>query len=59
MQKHTPLPIHPNRRVRSSFARAAVHLAFGRHAWALDQGDFSDREPWQMPARAPEAGLAE
>ncbi len=40
-------------------ARAAVHMAFGRHARALDQADFQDREPWQMPARAPEAGLAE
>ena len=55
MQKHTSLPIHSNRRVRASFARAAVHMAFGRHARALDWNDFTDRKPWQIPARAPAA----
>ena len=55
MQKQTPRPISSNRRVRSSFARAAVHMAFGRHAGALDQGDFQDRKPWEMPMRSPTA----
>lgn len=32
--------------------------AFGRHAGALDQGDFEDRKPWEVPALAPEAGFA-
>ena len=36
-------------------ARGAVHMAFGRHAGALDQGDFQDRKPWQMPMRSPTA----
>ena len=58
MQKHTSLPTHSNRRVRASFARAAVHMTFGRHAGALDQGDFEDRKPWEVPALAPEAGFA-
>ncbi len=57
MQKHTPLSNHPNRRVRSSFARAAVHLAFGRHAWALDHGDFVDRPPGATSVSSPEARI--
>ena len=57
MQKHTPLSNHPNRRVRSSFARAAVHLAFGHHAWVLDQTDFVDRKPGEMPVPSPEARI--
>ncbi len=40
-------------------ARGAVYMAFGRHARALDQADFQDREPWELPTGAPEAGLAE
>ncbi len=36
-------------------ARAAVHLAFGRHAGALDYGDFTDRLPGEFPTRAPGA----
>ena len=40
-------------------ARGAVYMAFGRHARALDQADFQDREPWELPTRTPEAGLAE
>ena len=40
-------------------ARGAVHMEFGRHARALDQADFEDRKPWEIPALAPEAGLAE
>jgi len=35
--------------------RGAVHLVFGRHARALDQVDFQDREPWEIPPRAPGA----
>ena len=57
MQKQTPLPAHSNRRFRASFARAAVHLAFGRHAWALDQADFIDRQPGEMPVPSPEARI--
>ena len=33
-------------------ARAAVHMAFGRHAWALDQGNFIDRKPWMLSLRS-------
>ncbi len=55
MQKKTPLPTRSDRRVRAGFARAAVHMAFGHHARALDQADFIDREPWQNPVRAPGA----
>ncbi len=58
MQKHTPLPNHSNRRVRASFARAAVHMAFGRHDRALDQGDFIDRLPGDLPTPSPEARFA-
>ena len=58
MKKQTPLPTRSNRRVRASFARAAVHMAFGRHARALDQADFVDRLPSESPARTPEAGFA-
>ena len=44
------------RRHRADFARQATIDAFGwRYARALDQGDFMDREPWQMPMRSPEA----
>ena len=57
MKKHTPLPAHPNRRVRSSFARAAVHLAFGRHAWALDHSDFVDRQPGDLPVSSLEVRI--
>ena len=55
MLKHTTLPTHSNRRVRANFARAAVHLAFGRHAWALDHGDFVDRPPSATSVPSPEA----
>ncbi len=55
MQKKTPLLIRSNRRVRANFARAAVFAEFGRAAFALDQGDFEDRQPWQMPMRSPTA----
>ena len=56
MQKHTPLPTRSNRRHRrGDFARQATIDAFGRYAGALDQGDFEDRKPWEVPARAPGA----
>ena len=51
----TSHPSNPDRRHRADFARAAVFAEFGRHAWALDQADFKDRKPGQMPARAPDA----
>ncbi len=57
MKKQTPLPAHSNRRVRSNFARAAVRLAFGRHAWALDHSDFVDRQPGKVSAPSPEARI--
>ena len=53
---------HPSNldcRVRANFARQATIAAFGRNARALDQGDFQDRKPWEVPALAPEAGFAE
>ena len=36
-------------------ARGAVHLAFGRHARALDHGDFVDRLPGATLVPSPEA----
>ncbi len=42
-------PSNPGRRHRADFARQAAIAAFGRHAWALDQGDFVDRAPGDMP----------
>ena len=53
----TGKPFNPGRRHRANFARAAVHTEFGRHAFAIDQGDFIDRKPWQMPTRSPDARL--
>ena len=50
----TDPPSKPNRRIRADFARAAPHLAFSRHARALDQAEFQDRLPWRMPLRAAE-----
>ena len=41
-------PSSPDRRHRADFARVAVFVVFGRHAFAIDQGDFEDRKPW-MP----------
>ena len=34
---------------RAKFARQATLSVFGRHAWALDQADFVDRRPGDMP----------
>ena len=53
----TNQPSNPGRRVRASFARAAVHMEFGRHARALDQADFIDRQPGEFPRPAPEARI--
>ncbi len=51
-------PFNPGQRDhRADFARAAVFEEFGRHAWAIDQGDFEDRKSWEAPAPSPEAGL--
>ena len=36
-------------------ARAATIDAFGRHAWALDHGDFVDRPPNATSVPSPEA----
>ena len=47
---------HNARRHRADFARQATIDAFGwRFARALDWDDFTDRKPWQIPARAPAA----
>ena len=48
----------PGRRHRADFARSAVFAEFGRHAWAIDQDDFEDRESWERPVRSPEARSA-
>ncbi len=48
-------PSDPSRRHRLDFARAAVFAEFGRHARSLDQGDFLDRRPGEMPTASPEA----
>ena len=53
----TDKPFNPGQHHRDSFARGAVFVEFGRDAWALDQGDFEDRKPWEMPMRSPEARL--
>ena len=51
----TDRPFNPGQRRRGGFARAAVHMAFGRNAKALDQVNFEDRKPLQMPMRSPTA----
>ena len=51
----TGKPFNPGQRHRANFARGAVFTEFGRNAFAIDQGDFTDREPWQMPMRSPTA----
>ena len=49
-------PFDAHRRRRAEFAREATIAAFGwRFARFLDQGDFLDRRPGEMPAAAPEA----
>ena len=54
----TNQPSSPDRRHRASLARAAVFSEFGRHGWALDQADFEDRKPWQLPVPSPDARFA-
>ena len=54
----TGKPYNPGRRHRANFARSAVFSEFGRHAWALDQADFVDRLPGDLPRQSPEARLA-
>ena len=55
MQKHTPPPTRSDCRFRANFARAAVFAEFGRNAFAIDQDDFQDRKPWELPMRSPTA----
>ena len=43
-------PSSLGRRHRADFARTAVFAEFGRHAFAIDQGDFEDRKPWMLRA---------
>ena len=53
-------PFNPDRRVRANFARQATIDAFGwRFAKALDQGEFTDRLPSDLPMPSPEAGFPE
>ncbi len=52
----TDRPFDPNCRLRADYARDATIAAFGwRYARALDQGDFLDRLPGDMPRPSPEA----
>ncbi len=49
-------PFNPGRRHRANFARQATIDAFGwRFAKALDQADFTDRLPGDLPMSSPEA----
>ncbi len=49
-------PSKPDCRVRANFARQATIDAFGwRFAKALDQGEFTDRLPGDLPRPSPEA----
>ena len=49
---------NPGRRHHADFARAAVIVEFGwHHAKALDQGNFIDRLPGEMPRSSPETRL--
>ena len=49
-------PLHSSRRHRANFARQATIDAFGwRFAKALDQGEFTDRLPGELPRPSPEA----
>jgi len=43
-------PFNPGSRHRANFARAAVFAEFGRAAFAIDQNDFQDREPYKRAA---------
>ncbi len=49
-------PFNPGRDRRADFARQTTIDAFGwRYARALDQGDFIDRTPGELPEPSPEA----
>ena len=52
----TGKPYNPGRRHRADFARQATIDAFSWHfARALDQADFIDRAPGELPMSSPEA----
>ncbi len=53
----TGKPYNPGQRHRANFARAAVFTEFGHHGWALDQADFEDRKPGELPVPSPEARI--
>ena len=48
-------PSKSDRRHRANFARAAVFAEFGRAAFSLNQADFVDRLPGDLPRPSPEA----
>ncbi len=49
-------PYNPGRRHRANFSRQITITEFGwKFARALDQADFVDRAPGQLPLPAPEA----
>ena len=51
-------PENPEILRRASFARQVTIDAFGwRFAKALDQGEFTDRLPGDLPMPSPEAGF--
>ncbi len=54
--RHADRPFFTGQRHRATFARQATIDAFGwHHARALDQGNFVDRAPGEMPKSSPEA----
>ena len=53
-----PTPNPDRRHRRANFARAAVFAEFGRAAFALDQAEFVDRLPGDLPVSSPEARFA-
>ena len=54
--RRTDKPFNPGRRHRANFARQATIDAFSwRFARALDQANFVDRAPGEMPGSSPEA----
>ena len=55
-QERADHPSNLTRRNSATFAREAVIASFGwSHGKALDQADFRDHPPGQLPALAPEA----
>ena len=57
VQDETGLTPDPDLHRNAGFAREATISAFGwHHARALDQADFVDRPPRQIPGLASEAG---